>query len=285
MTSLDYLEMIEQTITYHRDGKPLFSGTPDRVRIYQKRGIVICSDWKFGFKVVQSADANMQLRCYLAMISEEYPVSDYYGSIYQPRVSSRPNSVHYSHSDIIQARREIEQIYDAAFSPNATRRASNEACEWCEARTLCPEHIAWVGAVQTVGRLPVSAWTDEQMTIFEERRSAALKFIEDVHEQIKLIKQANPERLPGWKLKPGAEVRHVSDLVAAWSALQAHMSAREFSEACSASIGELEKILWQRSQGDTVRGKLSQKAARALLNDLLNGLIELKRNKPSLEKE
>lgn len=285
MIPLDYFEIVETEFVYHRDGKPLFSGTPDRVRIYPTRGLAICSDYKFGFKVVQSVDANMQLRAYLAMISEEYPVANYYGAIFQPRVSAKPNIVRYSHADVLKARAEIEAVWDACFAKEPPRHASNEACEWCEAKTICPEHKAWIGEIEKVRHLPVAQWTDEQMNLFETRRSAALKFIEEAHEQIKLIKATDPDRLPGWNLKPGASVRTVSDLVAAWGSLQSHMSAREFSEACDVSIGALERILWQRSQGDIVRGKLSQKQAKALLNDLLKGLIELKRNKPSLEKE
>jgi len=283
---MEYIEITEQDFTLHRNGKPILVGHPDSVRVYEQRRIVAVMERKFGFKPVQSADANFQLRCYLVLAANEFPPADlYYGCLTQPRISSKPQIVRYTPADIAAAKQEIFDIYDACFAPEALRKASNEACEHCTGKPNCPEFRDWSMAVTEAMHLPVSQWPDEGMDLFMSRVGILEKFLKDTKEQIKLIKLANPERLPGWKLKPGAEVRHVSDLVAAWSALQAHMSAREFSEACSASIGELEKILWQRSQGDTVRGRLSQKQAKALLNDLLKGLIELKRNKPSLEKE
>jgi len=281
----NYQEFVERQFSFHWNGEVLFVGHPDRVRIYPSQKLAICSDYKFGFKEVQSADANLQLRCYLAMIAEEYPVENYYGAIYQPRVSSRSIAVHYTRQDIEKARLEIKAIFDACYAENAPRRPSPQACEFCNARLSqsCPEHISWINAVQTVGRLPVSAWTDEQMEIFESRRSAAIKFIDDVHEQIKKIKAANPDRLPGWELRPGAEVRRVTDLVRAWTALQSHMSAQQFSDQCDVSIGGLEDLLYNMRKNTPQ--KISQKEARRLINQLLEGIIEKRRNKPSLVKD
>lgn len=281
----DYLEYIEHGFVLHRNGKPILVGHPDCVRVYERQSIVAVCERKFGYKEVQPADANLQLRAYLVLVASVHPASDYFGCLVQPRISSRAHIVHYTTADIVKARREIEQIYDSCYAPDAPRRPSGEACQYCNARTICPEHISWVNAVQTVGRLPVSNWTDEQMEIFESRRSAAIKFIDDVHEQIKMIKAAQPERLPGWKLKPGASVRHVSDLVACWTVLQEHLTAREFSDQCEVSIGGIEDAIWQKRRDNPALGKLSQKAAKALVNQILASVLEVKRNKPSLVKD
>ncbi len=283
--TLDYLEITEQPFTLHRDGKPIMVGTPDSVRVYESRRIVCVFERKFGYKEVQAADANLQLRCYLTLVAEEYPADRYFGCLSQPRVSSKPQIVFYGPAEIEKARQEIFAIHDSCYAENAPRTPSPEACTYCTAQAICPEFAQWRNAVTKSEHLPTNQWSDEMMEDFLMRRTLVEKFCKDRMEDIKLIKQANPDRLPGWSLVPGNSVRTVTDLVAAWSALQSHMSAREFSDACDISIGALEKILWQRSQGDTVRGKLSQAQARALLNDLLKGLIELRRNKPSLEKE
>jgi hypothetical protein len=248
---------------------------------------------KFGFKEVQSADANLQLRAYLVLVASEFPADAYYGCLVQPRISSKPHIVQYTRADIVKARAEIETYYDACHAPDAPRRASAEACEHCAARLSqsCPEHISWINAVQTVGRLPVSAWTDQQMEIFESRRAAAIKFIDDVHEQIKQIKAANPERLPGWILRPGAEVRNVTDVVKTWSILESLLTeacgseaAKKFSSCCDISIGALEDLIYDLRKNDPAR-KLSQKEVRRLVNQLLAEVIEKKRNKPSLVKD
>jgi hypothetical protein len=281
------LEFVEREFVLHRDGKAILVGHPDCVRVYQRPSVVCVLERKFGYKEVTSADANLQLRAYLVLVASEFPADAYYACLTQPRISSKPRIVHYTPAGIVKARAEIETIYDACFAPDAPRHPSPEACAFCAARLSqsCPEHIAWVNAVQTVGRLPVSAWTDEQMEIFELRRSAAIKFIDDVHEQIKKIKEATPERLPGWVLRPGAEVRTCEDLVAAWVALQSHLTAREFSDACEMSLGAIEETIWRKHQDNPSLGKLTQKQAKRLVNDALAAVLVKRRNKPSLVKD
>jgi hypothetical protein len=283
----DYQELTEREFVLHRNGKAILVGHPDCVRVYRRPSVVAVMERKMGFKVVTSADANLQLRCYIVLVASEFPAVAYYGCLTQPRVSSKPQIVHYTPADVVKARAEIEADYDACYVPDAPRRASSEACEHCAARLSqsCPEHISWVNAVQTVGRLPVSAWTDQQMDLFESRRAAAIKFIDDVHEQIKQIKAANPERLPGWELRPGAEVRTCEDLVAAWIALQSHLTAREFSDACTMSLGAIEETIWRKHRENPALGKLSQKEAKRLVNDALASVLIKRRNKPSLVKD
>lgn len=285
MTPLDYLEITERDFTLHRDGKPIMVGHPDSVRVYESRRIVAVFERKYGYKAVQPADANFQLRAYLVLAAAEYPADLYYGCLTQPRVSSKPQIVRYTPADIIQARREIEAIYDAAFAPDAQRHASNEACEHCNAKALCPEFTEFRMAIEKAAHLPVAQWTDEMMDQFESRRGIVEKFLKETHEAIKLIKLANPDRLPGWKLKPGAEVRTVTDLVEAWSKLQTYMSAQEYSGECDVSIGGLVRLLWKKHQDNPQLGKLTQKGANALINEILSGIIAKKRNKPTLEKE
>lgn len=289
--SKDCIRHTEAKFSFIRDGEVLLTGTPDSVLVFKQPSCAIVYERKFGFKIVQAADANLQLRSYLVMVSDVYPAERYFGCLMQPRVSSKPMNVEYTPADIIKARAEIETTWDACHAPNAPRRASNEACTFCDAKALCPEHKAWVGEIETARHLPVAQWTDAQMEIFEERRTAALKFIEDVHEQIKQIKAADPERLPGYRLKDGAEVRHCTDLVAAWGALEFLLTqaagkdaATKFSACCSLKIGDLEDLLWELRKDDPEK-KISQKEARRMVNQLLSDVIEKKRNKPSLVKD
>lgn len=278
----------ETEFQFIRDGRVLFTGTPDSVLVSKKPSVALVSDRKLGFKEVQHADANLQLRAYLVMVADVYPADAYYGIITQPRISSKPFIVEYTTADIVKARAEIEAVCDACYAPDAPRRASNEACNFCDAKALCQQHKAWIGEIEKVRHLPVAQWTDRQMEIFEERRSAALKFIEDVHEQIKQIKAADPDRLPGYRLKDGAEVRHCTDLVAAWGALEFLLTqaagkeaAKKFSACCSLAIGDLEDLLWNLRKDDP-KTKISQKEARRMVNQLLADVLEKRRNKPSL---
>lgn len=285
MNPLDYLEITEQEFTLHRDGVPILVGHPDCVRVYSQRRIVAVMERKYGYKPVQPADANLQLRCYLVLVATEYPADFYYGCLTQPRVSSKPNIVRYTPSDIAQARREIEKYYDACFADGAPRIATPEGCEYCTAQAVCKEFISWAFSVRKAEHLPAAQWSDADWADFLTVRPFVEKFCKDRLEDAKLIKATNPDRIPGWALKPGNEVRTVTDLVAAWSALQTYMTPREFSEECEVSIGGLERLIWQKFQDNPALGKLSQKGAKALINEILSAVIEKRRNKPSLEKE
>ena len=282
---LDYLEITEQEFSLKRGDKTILKGTPDSVRVYKGHNLVAVMERKFGYKQVQPADANLQLRCYLLMVAAAYPAKNYYGCLTQPRISSKPQIVQYTETEIVQAEDEIFKIYDACYGEDPPRHASNEGCEHCSGKALCPEFAQWTSAVVKAQHLPVAAWSDEQMEVFLLRQGILVKFVKDTLDQIKQIKLANPDRLPGWSFKPGNEVRTVSDLVQAWAALQSHMSALEFSGECDVSIGGLEKLIWQKHQDDPSLGKLTQKGVKALVNDLLKDVIAKRRNRPTLEKE
>jgi hypothetical protein len=286
----DYIELVEEAFSFSWDGKVLFTGHPDSVLVFRLGNPVIVRERKMGFKVVQAADANLQLRAYIAMVSEKYQASDYYGQLTQPRVSSKSHIVYYTREDVAKARLEIKALWDASHAPDAPRRASHDACNFCRAQTVCPEFQSWLGAIEKSKHLPVAQWTDGQMSLFEERRGMLEKFLKETHKQIFAIKQADPERLPGWSIKPGANVRRVNDLVAAWSALQSLLSdgfgneaAKQFSNCCDISIGALEDLIYNMLK-DAAKKK-SQKEVKRLVNDALSGLIELRQNKPSLVKD
>jgi len=279
----NHVEFTEREFALHRGGRKILVGHPDSVLVFQDR--VAVRERKFGFKKVTDADANLQLRAYLVLVASEFPADAYFGCLIQPRVSSRPCIVQYTPADIVKARAEIELIYDACFAPDAPRRPSPQGCEYCTAQAICPEFKTWAFAVEKSAHLPSAQWSDETWDEFLTKRPIVEKFCKQRLEDAKLIKAANPDRLPGWNLKPGAEIRTISDLVQAWAALQSHMSAIDFSGACDVSIGALEKVIWQKHQDDPSLGKLTQKGAKALVNDLLKDVLEKRRNKPSLEKE
>jgi len=288
---MDYLEITEQEFSLSRvdrinlKEKVILRGTPDLVRVYHSRGIVAVLERKFGYKQVQPADANLQLRCYLAMVARTYPANNYYGCLVQPRISSKPQIVQYTLDEIFQAEDEIFRIYDACYAEDPPRHASNEACEHCSAKALCPEFAQWTSAVVKSQHLPVASWSDEQMDIFLSRRGILEKFLKDTLEQIKQIKLANPERIPQWRLKEGASVRTVENLVQAYGALQQHMSAQQFSDACEIHLGDIEKLIWQNHQDNQALGRLTQKAAKALVTEALGDLVKFKKNKPSLVRD
>lgn len=277
----DCIHHSEQTFAFIRGDKVLFTGTPDSVWVFKKPRVVAVSDRKFGYKEVAGADCNLQLRAYITMVADVYPAERYYGLITQPRVSSRPVTVEYTPADIVKARAEIEAVWDSSHATDAPRRPSPDGCQFCTAQAVCDEFKGWAFAVTKSEHLPSAQWSDATWSEFLTKRPIIEKFLKERLEDAKLIKAANPDRLPEWELRDGAERRIVTDIVGAWGKLQSHMTAKEFSNACVLSIGDIEEIVWGKYK-DNPNGRLTQRGVKALMNEALAGLIELRRNKPSL---
>lgn len=278
----DYLEIVERRFVFHRNGEELFGGTPDRVLIYPQRKIAVVIDRKFGRKEVQAAELNDQLRAYLCMVSEEFPSQLYYGAIVQPRFSSRAFTVCYTPRDIAIARKEIEAAWDEAHKPDAKRNPSPGACAFCRGQPVCEEFRAQAFAIESVKHLPAAQWTPVQWDSFLSWRSAAIKFLDDRYKDAKAIKRANPDALPGWEFRDGAEHRIITDIIGAYAILtgKALIDAKSFSECCKLNLGDLEETLCDAAKKGG--SKLSQREVKHLINKLLGHIIALRRNEPSL---
>lgn len=221
---------------------------------------------------------------FIELVMNCEPKMPFYGAIIQPRSKKAADAAFYVEDDIETARTEIQLIWDEANEPGAKRSASEDACKFCPCKHLCPEYRDWVMPPPSlVHHLPVARWSDEQMILFETKRGELQKFLDEVHEQIKAIKAANPERLPGWILKESAGTRHVKDLPAAWNALKDFIDAEKFSSACSMSITEIVRIIWSLLKDGP--NKVTQKEANALVNIKLGNIIEMKPKAPSLVRE
>lgn len=230
------------------------------------------------FETLERAEA-MEAE-FLEIVKKEMKPGWGFGAIIQPRISSKPFIVAYSPSDLEASRKEILSLWKAAHHKDAQRHPSEDACRHCRATAVCEEHKAWVMAVEEIAHLPAASWSAQQWDTFLTRKSALLKFIDERYEEAKQIKAANPDAIPGWELRDGHERRVVTDVVAAWTRLDDKISAKEFSECCELSLGALEETIWK-----TAPAKLSQKEVKRLVNEILEGIIEKKRNRPSLVKD
>jgi hypothetical protein len=208
------------------------------------------------------------------------PILPFYGAICQPRTSRKADTVTYTEDDIVKARMEINGIWDAAHQEGAPRNASADSCKFCPCKALCPEYKSWVMAVEKIQHLPAATWDDEQWDLFLSRCGELAKFIEDRKNDAKAIKAANPDRLPGWTLKDGDEVRVVQDLPAAFAALSDVVSGKEFSQQCKISLGGIEETIW-RARKDSP-GRITQREAKAIVNAKLGSLVAIKQKAPSL---
>jgi CRISPR/Cas system-associated exonuclease Cas4 (RecB family) len=130
---------VEQTIST-LDGR--LTGTPDRVYIWQQRRSALVADLKSGFAVVERAELNLQLRGYAVLVTDgDRSVDRVYVSILQPRLwlpSDRVTLAQYDLSDIVKARKQIDEIIDRTEDPKAPLVAGEDQCRYCKAKLICP---------------------------------------------------------------------------------------------------------------------------------------------------
>ena len=267
----------------------LMHGTADEIVVFLKDAIsapeaVACTDWKMGRKEVPAVESNLQIRAYLCMLDELFGnAGAYYGAIVQPWVSSKPFIVHYEPKDIGIAHAEIIGIWNAAHAEHAALVASEETCIHCTAKPVCASFSSYIAGVQKLQGLPARQWTAEQWDTFLSRKGMLQKFLEERTEDARAILAADPDAIPGWGLKEGAQVRQVTDVVAAWESLRDRLTPRQFSDCAKLSLGDVERILWAAVYDSPER--ISQKEAKRLVNELLKAVIVMKQNKPSIERK
>jgi hypothetical protein len=217
---------------------------------------------------------------FFEFILAQDPLLPFYGAIIQPRCANKADIVFYTGDDIATAKKEIDEIWDAAHQENAPRYAGEIQCQFCPCKPICAEYRAWIMALEKLQHMPSVTWTSEQWDMFLSRRRELAKFLEDRYEDAKKIIEAMPDTIPGWVLEPGDEVRHVTDIPAAYTAFKGIMDAKQFSGCCRVSVGDMEEVIYQARRNTPQ--KITQKEAKQIVNVTLHGLIERKRKGPSL---
>ena len=86
--------------------------------------------------------------------------------------------------------------------------------------------------------------------------------------------------MAGWEIKPGANVRKVTDIKSAFESLadKCNLPVSDFLGACSLSLGDLEKPV------KAAAGLKSEAAAKRLINETLAGVIEMRQNEPTIKR-
>jgi CRISPR/Cas system-associated exonuclease Cas4 (RecB family) len=258
-----------------------WSGKPDVVALAvvagERHAIVI--DYKTGRGDVTDATGNMQLRALAVLVADQHWADRVTVAIVQPLAGPVSTCV-YDSAALDTARSEITGIIDAIQKPDAPRIPSAKACKYCKAKGVCPEaHKLAADAPLAVSRdgreLSISP---ERMAEFLEQVPAIEAVVEAVRAKAKRMLQDDPESVPGWKLKPGAERESITDPTTVFNRASAlGVNAEAFIGCVSVAKGKLKDAV-KAATGD--KGK----ALDARLETVLAGCTETKATAPSLVK-
>jgi len=103
----------------------------------------------------------------------------------------------------------------ASNSAQSPRHAGELQCQFCLAKMNCHEYQKWAGSMvmgmNNVLEVPVAQWTDEQCAVYCTNRAIAKAWLKNCDEAVKARLEAQPDSVPGFKLRPGSLREAVND--------------------------------------------------------------------------
>lgn len=183
------------------------SGRPDRVYRYATRAMII--EYKTLFGDVAEAPTNEQCRDYVALAKGHFVTVDEIAvAVIQPPVTLEPTPAVYDVGAMERAEREMWDRVVDSNNPESPRSAGEVQCQHCLAKMNCHEYQKWAGSMvvgmQNVLEVPVAQWTGDQCASYCRQRGIAKAWLKNCDDSIKARMEAQPDSVPGFKLRPGS---------------------------------------------------------------------------------
>ena len=270
----------EVRLWLHKGIIPIHSGQYDVAYVTQDLSAMLIIDGKTLMSPVAPADTNDQLRELVALAHFNYPaVQIFTVAIIQPHVELPTSIATY---DALEAELALRLLYWHLKDIEADDlpRIYGPWCKYCPAIEFCPEArnaiepvLAYqFESVDSKLTLPVG----EAGSAFLRRLMAAKGVIETLTMAYKAFLEENNGALPGWTLKPGRSKRGLTDVRAAYEALQDVISLEEFLACANVSVTKLQSAA---GVGLGLKGKSLKQA----FDERLGDVITWKQDAPSLE--
>ncbi len=245
-------------------------------------------DYKFGKWIVDDPKDNMQAKAYTLGAFHKFPEAKTAEFIFLTPRHKLEQSSSFKREEAMGWTDEFKTIVARADDPSSPYRPDSENCLFCGSKSRCPElqKRAMDIAEDYDGLLlPESAKTAALTNPIQLQRALDVasimeRWARNVRNTALELRLEGVE-IPGYELKQTAGNRKIKDVASAWSALKEIVPQEEFLEACSITLGTLEKKLKEQAP----RGQ-KQEFAKSTL-DVLDGLglVERGRDKTYLTKK
>lgn len=257
------------------------SGQADKAYRYKTQALVI--DYKTGPAEQKESSRNLQLRDLAVLLSGHLLVPTVYTVVVQPLVTMTPEICIYNQGDLQQAKTNMYARIAASRQPDAPRVAGQIQCRYCRATKVCAEYQKWVTgflpAERSIVGVPIDHWSAEQCAVFCAGRAAAQRWLEDAEEAMKARLKASPDAIPGWCLKDGKNRRLVNNPSELFNRFRATGGNQDqFLKAIKVVVEDFKESLKE------VTG-LKGKPLDIKVNALLEGIVDVRQDKPSLAKK
>lgn len=244
----------------HPDGSPAFSGKPDAVHVIGNRALVV--DYKTGWHEYPAAEVNFQLACNAFLASVNYNTPNVQVALIQARFGL--TEAFYDRDALKMVGRKIARLLAIIEDPDAALIPGETQCKFCRAFAVCPAvkdasiEVMRSRALVTVPTgAELRAYALIEKLIAERKRLAKFALSQGVE-------------IPGWTLGDGRTTTKITDPTAAYTKLEAVVSAEAFASCCDVSITKL-------TDAYADARKTSKAAARRAIEEVLADVITKKK--------
>jgi hypothetical protein len=171
-----------------------------------KTKIALVVDFK-STRYTASAENSLQLAALATLVDRHY-ASDLYEAHVALVFPDGYDRALYDHDALEMASEECHRLVDrVTISETQKRYPSEEACKWCNAKSICPESR---GQLNALAETPKTAIAPADLPRLLAIAGVAKGLIKDIEEQARTVLESGGT-LDGWELKAGAERSKITD--------------------------------------------------------------------------
>lgn len=263
-------------------GVKLWSGKPDVIYVVGSAGLII--DYKSGRGAVEDAAENLQLRCLVALLDENFGFTfdRITVAIVQP-LAGLPSVAVYESQDIRNAIAESADLMEQIQKIGHPRTPSESACKYCKGKPYCSEarELAVAPPLTNApeGITPdaiAATLTNQTLAAFLDRAAQAEAVIGACRAEARR-RLSEGDAIEGWTLKEGSVRESITDSEKVASRFLELGTYEQLSPAITLNKTKLKDAL-KVATGTKGRDLESKLAA------LLDGCTESKTGQPTLTK-
>jgi hypothetical protein len=275
----------EKELWLRKGIKNLYPGHCDKWSYWPEKKILSIIDHKFGFRPVDPASSNIQLRSYAVMAASVWDCDHIIVAINQPRLhrEERVTMAEYSRESIPSAKEHLLSIWDNCHKEDAPRIADSEKqCLYCKAKVTCDAYRAKYSWMSQIPKNQVESFTGQLAQLTDEQFGQVFDACTFAGRVFDAVKAEGRKRCAAGGLKEFAlgkprKDAKITDRWGAWSILNKSLSTQDLVECSKIGLGDVSERIAKVFS-------LSLAEAKRRVKDDLSPVLEISETEPPISR-